>query len=136
MRPLDFYLSRAKEREGVTSDRQLSLRIPFNETGVSMWRMGRAWPSDAHMIRLCEMAGVDPHEGLLDLMQWRADKKTAAVWKQLAQRIASAAAVMLIAFGLQVFSAPSASARALEVRTLCDNRISSFLVFHISLTEA
>ena len=100
MRTLDNYLDRARQAAGLTSDRQLAIRLGKDAGTVWQFRHGRAWPSDETMLTLAAIAGVAQAEALLELNRWRTEgTAAAAVYRDLARKIAGAGAVVL-AFGL------------------------------------
>lgn len=116
MRPIDFYLDKAKENHGLKSDRELDRAIGFKGCGVSQIRTGRALPSDEAMIKLAEMARVDPEEALLELAYRRAasrdETRAASVYRALLDRVTHAAAALLI--GFLAFSAMPTDASAMQ----------------------
>jgi len=92
MRSIDDYIDTAKQRAGLTSDRKLDLALGHTGQSVSHWRTKRAWPTDEKMVKLAELAGVDPEEALLDLSVWRTEGEARAVYERLARRISGTAA--------------------------------------------
>jgi hypothetical protein len=107
---LDWYLNAAKDHAGIPSDGKLALALGLAREAVSPWRLRRNWPDEDNMIRLCELAGVDPVQGLLDLARWRAKGKSADVWASI--RMAMVAS-LAIAF---CFNASVQDAQATETK--------------------
>lgn len=75
MKELDDYIDRAKEEEGIPSDRALSLRLGRDPTTVCQWRTDDKLPGDDSMRQLAEMAKRDPLEALIRLNMWRQTSK-------------------------------------------------------------
>ena len=91
---IDWYMNRARAHSGIPSDGKLSIALGLHRVATNGWRTRRAWPDDNHMVRLCELAGVDPAQGLLDLARWRAKGKSADVWASI--RMAMVASLALV----------------------------------------
>ena len=72
---VDWYIDRALDSSGAPSDRELSRRLGLGPTAINNYRIGRAWPSDEAMVKLAELAGVDPDIALLELNSWRAKEE-------------------------------------------------------------
>lgn len=99
---LDDYIDLAKDRAGLTSDRDLGRRLGFTGSPISFWRTGKAAPADDTMIRLAEVAGVDPVKALIDLKVWTAQGKAVGVYREIAEklgRIAAGIALVTLAAG-------------------------------------
>ena len=69
---IDDYIDLAMSRRGFGSDRELGRALGFKGNPVNHWRTRRAWPADQTMVRLAQMAGVDPVWALVELNVWRA----------------------------------------------------------------
>ncbi len=69
---IDDYVDLALDRQLFASERELGRALGFKGNPVSHWRTRRAWPADPTMIRLSQMAGVDPVWALVELNIWRA----------------------------------------------------------------
>ena len=83
-RTLDDYLDLAKDHAGLTSDRELARRLGKTANPCTQWRTRRSWPADGTMVKIAELAGVDPCQALLDLARWRTDGPARAAWTDLA----------------------------------------------------
>jgi transcriptional regulator with XRE-family HTH domain len=70
---LTEYLDRARERAGIPSDTRLAAAIGVHQTAIVSYRRGTATPTPARMVRLAELAGVDPAAALLHRAAWQAD---------------------------------------------------------------
>lgn len=99
MMTLEHVLDRAKERANLRSDRELGRAIgSSNPSYISFYRTRNVLPSDGQMIRLAELAEMDPNEALLWLNVWRAKDETAkSRYKKMIATIASAAALIAMA---------------------------------------
>lgn len=98
MRTIDDYLDAAKSRQGFKSDRELCKALGIRSASISAFRTKRAWPTDAHMIRLAHLAGWSEEEALLDVGRWRAmGTPAAAVYERLLKRLVASAAALLLA---------------------------------------
>lgn len=64
----------AKTRN-VMSERQLGQEMGLTSQNMTNWRRGTALPEDDHMIRLAELAGVDPARALMELHIARAERR-------------------------------------------------------------
>lgn len=102
MRSIDEYLDAAKLRNNVPSDAQLSTLVGVRQSVISCMRTRRSWPSDATMVRIAELAGVDPHEGLVDLSIWRNGDNghVQALWADLKKKLTPIAASLCLIMGL------------------------------------
>jgi len=111
MRTVDDYVDAARAALKITSDRELSRRLSLSPASVNQWRTKRSWPADTTMIRLAELAGVDPAEALLELNQWRSDSATVRdVYDRIAHRLAATAASIIVAFGVAGYRTAEAGA--------------------------
>lgn len=72
VRTVDWYIDRALIRSGAPSDRTLGVELGLSPNSLTNYRTRRAWPSDQAMIRLAELADIDPDIALMDLNAWRA----------------------------------------------------------------
>lgn len=72
MLSIDDYADAAKKAVNTTSDAQLCRELKLSHGVVSFWRVRKAWPSDDVMAKLCDLAEMDPHLGLLYVNWWRA----------------------------------------------------------------
>lgn len=101
MRSVDDYLDLARNRQKLPSDRQLCAHLKCTDAVVSQWRKRKSFPSDEHMVRLAELAGLDPQVALLELACWRAvsrnENVAVGVYKRLLERVTHTAAAALVA---------------------------------------
>ena len=86
-RTIDDYIDLAKERAGLSSDRELARRLGKLANPTTQWRTRRSWPADGTMVKIARLAGVDPCQAVLDLSRWRStDDQAREVWTELAGR--------------------------------------------------
>lgn len=102
---VDDYIDAARARSGLPSDRQLGVHLGLSSGALNQWRTRRAWPSDDHMIRLAELAGLDPLAALIDLNRWRTtavqSTRAAQLYEALSERLKAGVAVLFfVLFGV------------------------------------
>lgn len=68
---IDDYIDLAIANQRFKSERELGRALGFKGNPVNHWRTRRTWPADATMLRLAELARVDPVWALMDLNVWR-----------------------------------------------------------------
>ncbi len=99
MRTIDYYIDLAREKQGFKSDNQLGKALNFAGSGISNWRVKKAFPSDEKMIELARLAGVNDLVALMDLQIWKAENDdTRAAYKQILKRISVVFIAALILF--------------------------------------
>lgn len=96
MRKITDYIDMAKERSGVKSDRKLCAMLGMSDMWVHQVKKHRALPSDDTMLKLAEIAGIPPHEALLDLNILRSTGKAQAVYKKLSAAAEKAVKVNIL----------------------------------------
>lgn len=107
------YVEAARRRQDLDSYNQLSFRLGHTHaTRVHNWRKGEDLPREDEIIKLAELAGLDPDRALLDLAAWKAHKtrqpKAAARYAALASRVVAPVALVLAL----VLSTPSTACAA------------------------
>lgn len=108
------YLDAARAKHGIKSDRALSVAMGLKPQAVCDVRLGKSLPSDATMLRLCELAGADPTRGLIQLNVWRASSSTVAdQYSRILLRIAGA-----VLLGALVM----VNSNTVEARTITEHR--------------
>ncbi len=75
---IEEYLEAAKRRLGATSDRELCRALNVGISTISQWRTRRQWPTDRYMLRLAELAAIDPERALVELNIWRSESNSIA----------------------------------------------------------
>lgn len=108
---LEDLLDRAKTVSNYQSDRLLSIELTGKSGIVNAYRRRNVLPSDAAMLKLCELAQFDPVEGLIWLNTWRTEGDAKETYKSMLQRIsktaASAALLPLVIVGMSPASEAS-----------------------------
>lgn len=113
VRTVDWYIDRALIRSGAPSDRVLGERIGLAPNSLTNYRTKRGWPSDHVMIRLADLAGIDPDIALMDLNSWRAKEDTVRErYTRLAKMLEKVGAgfAITVIFIAGVLTAPHADA--------------------------
>lgn len=132
MRTIHDYMNLVSGRHPtIKSDRGLALALGLGETATHFWRHGRSLPADDTMLRLADLAGVDPGEALVELNIWRSQSpETREQYSRIAAKIKSSVARVLV-FGVtsalvavaspaQGEQTPHESTLKLAGYTLCD----------------
>ena len=84
-------LARAKEFAGVKSDYKLARAIGVTHASISTWRKGRSLPSDAAIVKLCELSGDDAGILCVQLAAFRApDEASRRLWESVEKRLKKA----------------------------------------------
>jgi transcriptional regulator with XRE-family HTH domain len=84
-------LARAKQGAGVKTDYKLAKAIGVTQASVSMWRIGRSFPNDAAMVKLCELSRDDAGVFCVQLAAHRApDELTRLMWQSVEFRLKKA----------------------------------------------
>ena len=92
MRTIDEYLDAAVINLKLRSDRALSVQLGLSPGSVNHFRMKKAWPSDATMIKIATLADEDPEEALLNLNIWRnTDSAAGSMYSRLLDKLKFAA---------------------------------------------
>lgn len=114
MESVSDYIDAAKASLNYTADWKLTIDLGVSPTMVHQWKVGKCWPSEQAMIRLAELAGLDPTRALLDLNLWRArDPKVSKIYSSLIQRLGAAC----VAFALVIVGSSSVQARTITEQT-------------------
>jgi transcriptional regulator with XRE-family HTH domain len=98
------YAEKAKEKQGLRSDRALAKKIGITQASIQKLVIGETIPKDETMIKVAELAGVPMEQALVDLQIWRAEKmknsKVKSFWKNLHKMVASVALVLAFIIAL------------------------------------
>ncbi len=104
MRTLNWYLDKAREKQGFKSDRQLALALSGVHSLVTSYRRMKAYPSPEMMVKLANYADVPVEIALADLGYWtNFDTEAAPAYKKMAEIVAKAknyAAAVIIGTGV------------------------------------
>lgn len=76
----------AQKAAGERSERQFALKLGLSPRTVSGWRMKDHLPTDAHIVTLSKIAGVDPMLSLLRLSALRATGEAALLYEEEAKQ--------------------------------------------------
>jgi transcriptional regulator with XRE-family HTH domain len=71
MMTLDQMLDQAKERQNLTSDRKLAEALGKRGSYITFYRRRGNYPDNDTLLRLAELAEIDPSEALILLNIWR-----------------------------------------------------------------
>lgn len=92
----DSLIGAARTRSGARSDRKLAALIGRTQPCLSRWRRGPDLPDDDALVRLCELAGVDPGPVLAELNARRAAEPARSVYRAMAERLRAIAPAILL----------------------------------------
>ena len=106
MKTINDYLDGAINRMGLSSSRQLAKLMGLNQSALSGWRTGRAWPTDDKMALLADLAGEDQAQALLNLNFWRAEGVAKTLYAKMLEKVA----VLLVAVSVGIWGIPEARA--------------------------
>lgn len=105
MMHLDEILDLAVKKQSLKSDRQLSQKLGYTGNPTTQWRTKRTWPSDETMIKIANLAEINPEEALLWLNIWRSDGAARSIYEKIASRTIQGVAILgvssLATFGFQ-----------------------------------
>lgn len=135
MRDLTFYIDKARQNSGATSDRKLSELIGMAPNTAFFWRSKKSFPSDDTMIRLAEIAQIDPQIALVELNAWRNHgTKAAPIYERMAAMLRGVVLTVVLALAfLMVTSDNSAHASQVVQNALfsaTDNGANSNYVYY------
>lgn len=118
MKTIDFYLDKARENQGLKSDRDLCKALGLSNGAITQIRTGRSWPSDETMVSLAKLADVTPEQALLELSYWRAEGEARETYKGLLKRIGVTAAT--VSLGVFLISGNALAAAPTVTRSVAD----------------
>lgn len=125
-RDIIWYVERAKEHQGYSSDTKLDIALGYKGSFISYLRKGKALPSPDKMVDICKLAGVDPAIGLMDLAIWNAHGEAKKTYRNILKKITAAIAFIVLFFA----STPSAYAYEISSHGLNINNEQS-IYYHI-----
>jgi len=82
-------LARARERSGANSERAFARILGAGPASLRRYRDGHGLPSELHMLKLSQAAGITPEVGLVLLNMWRSEGEARAVYRRLYQILVS-----------------------------------------------
>lgn len=113
---VDKFLDRAKAAAHVDTDYKLAVKVLgySQQSTVTNWRSGRSVPDERAIVKLCQLTGDDAVRVAVELQARRsANDDAAALWRQVAQRLATVAAIPVLALLFLALSPEDARAAAL-----------------------
>lgn len=89
MRSFTDYTEKAIVRFGLTGYNNLAREIGITKASMSMFRSGKALPSEETFLKIVELAGLPKEEALIDLNLWRSKDKPEVqkIWQRLSKMI-------------------------------------------------
>jgi hypothetical protein len=87
-------LAAVRAAQGIPSNYALSRFLDVREKDLQRWNTGKNTPNDAMLLRLCDLANLDPITVVPAIHAERAgDEAMRSVWERIARRVESAGAV-------------------------------------------
>ncbi len=93
---LDWYLDRAKENMSFSSDRKLNLALGYSGNSIVYMRKKGVLPSPEKMVKISELAGIDPAVALMDFAIWNSDGKAKKTYATILQKITQTTAIVVL----------------------------------------
>ena len=120
MHSLDDYLDAARDQSGLPSDNQLASHLGVTRAQISYYRLRKTMPSPATMVRLAELARMDPDIAVLELYLWREVKTPAAnCLRRILGKVGGVAAVALVLLGSLAAPAHATGTSAEQINPAC-----------------
>lgn len=102
-------LAAVRTAQQLPSNYALAKLLDVREKDVSRWNTGANTPTDAMVLRLCDLGGLDPAEVLPSIMAERTtDEALRSIWHRVAERASATAAAALL--GITFTGGPDAGA--------------------------
>lgn len=100
MRSFTDYTEKAIVRFGLTGYNNLAREIGITKASMSMFRSGKALPSEETFLKIVELAGLPKEEALIDLNLWRSKDKPEVqkIWQRLSKMIGCVLAILFAPF--------------------------------------
>jgi len=109
---LDEMIDAAKAAQRLPSDNALNYLLGFKGTALSAWRGKKAIPTPEHVVKLAQLADIDPEQALLERSIWVAESKQyfdlIPIYSRMKDKLKAAAAILVL-FAV-LLPAPSAHA--------------------------
>ena len=92
MKNFTDYAEKAIVRFGLTGYNNLAREIGITKASMSIFRSGKALPSEETFLKIVELAGLPKEEALIDLNLWRSKDKPEVqkIWLRLSKMIGCA----------------------------------------------
>ena len=89
MKTFNDYAEKAIVRFGLTGYNNLAREIGITKASMSIFRAGKAYPSEETFLKIVELAGLPKEEALIDLNLWRSKDKPEVqkIWQRLSKMI-------------------------------------------------
>lgn len=89
MRTFNDYAEKAIVRFGLTGYNNLAREIGITKASMSIFRAGKALPSEETFLKIVELAGLPKEEALIDLNLWRSKDKPEVqkIWQRLSKML-------------------------------------------------
>lgn len=99
MKTIDWYLDTAKEKNSLSSDRQLAKEhLHVSSPSLSDWRTRKSFPKTIHMMKLAQLCESSEEEALLELQVWiNSNNATGPIFKRALDQLCRVAACLVIA---------------------------------------
>jgi len=97
---LDEMIDAAKSAQRMPSDNALNYLLGFKGSALSMWRCQKALPTADNVVKLAQLAGVDPEQALLERSIWIAEKNKCSdlipIYKSMMYKLKQVAATFFL----------------------------------------
>lgn len=105
MRTFNDYAEKAIVRFGLTGYNNLAREIGITKASMSIFRAGKALPSEETFLKIVELAGLPKEEALIDLNLWRSksNPEVQKIWQRLSKMI-GCWLIILLGIGFRVNS--------------------------------
>lgn len=122
-RDIEWYVEAAKKRTNTKSLNKLAPQIGITVASLSNLMRHRAYPADETMIKLAELAGVEPVKALSDLNMWRASSPAVLSVYQKMDKLLSRAAMLglVLICSLGVNSGANAAVNTQNINAISDS---------------
>ena len=122
-RTVEFYIDRALERSGATSDRKLSELLGMASNTISLYRSGKIKPSPDAIIKLALIAGIDPAIAVTDLNIWNTEGEAQQVYKKILKKMTAAVVALFLLVSIPNAAHASMQGVTPEVATLALSKL-------------
>lgn len=104
-----FYIDRAKTKNNIKSNGDLSKLLNLSRGAISQFTTGRAYPSDETMKELALLAHEDEELALMHLNLWRSPESVKETYAAILQKISrvTASIAIIAAAGLAFTASPA-----------------------------
>ena len=84
---IDDYCDMAKKIADIKTDSELARRLGITHAAISGWRTKRIWPSENVMIKLADLAHMNPEIALIHLETWRTSGRAQELFVSIANKL-------------------------------------------------